>query len=619
MRLTVGVLLVLAACESQPMPDAGAQPDAGGPAPVDAGSGLEPLPLDFMAFSPPARRQHLGLVSTGGTVYDGSGAAIEVTTDVGRTWQTRGARSGQVALVGASTVYVLSQTTLSRSDDGALTFTDLPLPAAAMGTVPLLATTTDGTVWLTLQASPPLLYRSTDRGASFQQVALPQGTTVIRTCPSSHDTFVALRNATEVVRFDGAGLVSLGAVSNPAFCVVTRTGTVLVSARDTGPFQLRVPAGGTTLERQPLRGPSAYVVHGADVVRTLTDGSTERSSDDGVTWTTQVSAPVNGFAINAVVPAGTSLLASSTLGLVELAQGASAWAVVEDLGLPGFLRVVDLSLSRQTPARAVLLDDNTQRTIFVSHDGAAWVRGVTLSPAEARAIAVSPTGDKVFVGGSAGAWRLLGADGKTPLSSGTLTNGVRTETNPIQQAAWEGDGSGLVVVTTANDSDSAGEVLSLDPTTPLLYWSFHTPSSTNLQTSWRPGGYRAVAVSPGGGTLNRRLFTSFRSLVSANGWSTSQLVWNRAFESQGFWEEYEGPVTATAALAASYSATGNGPLAVLFSEGRLRVGTTLLGLREVPTDTRFVNARVARFGADGRLWVGGPGGLFVTRAPVVVP
>lgn len=616
----LGFVIVLAACAAQVAgPDAGDPLDAGGSLPSDAGAGLEPLALEFVPYTPPPRRQHAGLVSDGTTVYDGSGSAIEASTDVGRTWQTRGARSGQVALVGSSTVYVLGQTVLSRSDDGAQTFTDLPSPAAATGTAPLLATTADGTVWLTLQAAQPALYRSTDRGASFQQVPLPQGTTVVRTCPSSHGTFVALRNAAEVIRFDGAGLVSLGPVSNPTFCLVTRTGTVLVSARDQAPFQLRIPAGSATPERQALRGATAYLVHGTDVVRTLTDGSTERSNDDGVTWTNQVSAPVNGFAIDAAVAAGASLLASSTWGLVELAPGASAWTLVEDLGLPTFLRVVDLSMAQRSAARALLLDDNTQRTLFVSPNGLSWTRGATLSPAEARAIAVSPMGDKVLVAGSFGGWRMLGADGKTPLSMGTLTDGAgRTETNPIQQASWDGDGSGLVVVTTANDVDSAGEVLSLDPAAPLAYWSFHTPASTNLQASWRPGGYHALALSPGGGTLNRRLFTSYRSLVSANGWSTSQLVWNRAFESQGFWEEYEGPVPA-AALSASYSTTGTGPLALLFSEGRLRVGNTLLGMREVPTDNRLANARVVRFASDGRLWVGGPSGLFSTREPVVVP
>lgn len=614
--------VLLAGCELFTVPpDAGSAADSGSPMPaVDAGNGLEPLAVNFDPYNPPTRRQHLGLVSDGTTIYDGSGSTIEVTTDLGRTWQARAAKSGQLALVAPSTVYVLGNGRLARSDDGAVTFTELTLPPAASSAVPLLTTTTDGTVWLTVQSVMPELYRSTDRGSSFQQVTVPQGTTVLRTCPSADGTFVALRNASEVVRFDGTQLVSLGAVSNASFCVVTSAGTVLVSARDTEPFQLRFPIGGAMPERQSIRGAHTYLLHGNEVVRTLTDGRADRSSDDGVTWTPQVSAPVNGFGLNAAVPAGTRLLGNSTWGLVELTPGANAWSIVEDLGIPSFLRVVDLSFARRTAARALLLDDNLQRTLFISADGVSWVRGVTLSPAEARVIALSPMGDRLFVAGNNGSWRILGADAKTLLTMGTLTDGAgRAEVNPVQQALWDGDSTGsLIVISTANDVDSAGEVLSLDPSSTFQYWSFHTPKETNLQTGWRPGGYHALAISPSGGTLNRRLFTSFRSLLSTNGWSTSQLVWNRAFEAQAFWEEYEGPIAA-AALSASYSTTGNGPLAVLWSEGRLRVSTTLLGMHEVPTGNQLANATVARFSADGRLWVGGPGGLFFSRAPVVVP
>ncbi len=174
------------------------------------------------------------------------------------------------------------------------------------------------------------------------------------------------------------------------------------------------------------------------------------------------------------------------------------------------------------------------------------------------------------------------------------------------------------MVSTANDADSAGEVLSLDPASTFQYWAFHTPTSTTTQASWRPGGYHALAISPSGGTLNRRLFASFGSLLAANSWSTNQLVWNRAFDSQAFWEEHEGPI-AGAALAASWSPAGTGPLAVLWSEGRLRVGNVLLGLREVPTGLQLADAKIVRFSSEGRLWIGGPGGLFVTRVPVVVP
>ncbi len=596
------------------MTDSGAPVDAGQP--LDAGP--QPVTLEFTAFTPPPTLIRGAFVSDGTTIYTAASANLEVSTDVGRTWQQRAAISGQLALVGSTVAYVLkSAGQLWRSDNAGVSFTQVGFPAGVDSSAsPLLSTTSDGGVWISTQTTPPAVYRSTDQGQSFTQVPLPAGTTVLRRCDSFDGTWVASRNALELIRFDGTQWVTVGPLMNAVACIVTPSGTVIGNGRDTTSYQVRIPSGATTPERQTVLGVSFYKRVGNDLVRYLPSGRLERSTDDGLTWVVQVASTPTGFVINSLAESGTSLLASTPRGLAELTLGATSWQVLADPGLPSFLRVVDLSFARRSNARALLLDDNVNRTIFVSPEGGSWTRGLTLTQGEARVIALSPTGDQVFVGGALGAYRILGDGGTTVVRTGTLSNDTGfTETNPAQQALWDGDATeSTIVVSTAKADDTEGELMVLDPNSPFFIWRRIKPTSTTTRPAWRPGGYHALAISPSGGTLNRRLFTSFRSFISTNSWTTDLLVWNQAFGSQAFWQNSEPPIAFTAALSASYSPLAGGPLAALWSEGRLRVGT--LGFREVRLGNQFRDASVVRFGNDGRLWVGGSIGLYVTRTPV---
>ena len=116
--------------------DAGLAVDAG----IDAGPG--PVTLDFLQYAPPAALIRSALVSDGDAVFTASSVNVEVSTDVGRTWEKRAVMSGQLALVGSDTVYVLKQSAqLWRSDDAARTFTQVGFPATVTSTSsPLLST-----------------------------------------------------------------------------------------------------------------------------------------------------------------------------------------------------------------------------------------------------------------------------------------------------------------------------------------------------------------------------------------------------------------------------------------------------------------------------------------------
>jgi hypothetical protein len=144
-----------------------------------------------------------------------------------------------------------------------------------------------------------------------------------------------------------------------------------------------------------------------------------------------------------------------------------------------------------------------------------------MTQGEARVIAMSPSGDQVFVAGTLGSYRILGDAGKTVIRTDTISNDIGfTETNPAQQALWDGDATGsTIIVSTAKDQDTEGELMALDPNSQFFIWRRIKPTSTTTRAAWRPGGYHAIAISPSGGNLNRRLFTSFRSWVGTNSWT----------------------------------------------------------------------------------------------------
>ncbi len=618
----LGCLLLVSAClpSLENDLDGGLPTDGGLTVMVDAGTpsdgGLQPLALDFVPFTFPVAPAKDGFVSDGTNIFSTVGATLEFTSDLGHTWQSTTQPSGQLAFGPNSTAYVFtSQGALYASTDGAQTFTPRTmLPDVQPNS--LLSTTTDGSVWLYTQTLPPHLYRSTNQGMTFSEVALPAQTTVLRRCASYDGTFVASRNAMELIRFDGSSWQTLGPAAGVGDCIVTPSGTVIANGYDSASYQARFFTDGGAPEHVNGLSAAFYRRQGSDIIRFITSGRLDRTSDEGATWVPQVTSTPNGFAVNTVAVSSTGALAASTQGLAELTNGSTAWHVIENPGLPIFLRVVDLSFSLKSPAIAMLLDDNIQRTLYYSADGIKWARGLTFDQINARAIAVSPTGDRIFVGGGQGSYRIVTDGGQVESLGGTLGNDVGfVETNPVQQAVWDGDAtSSVIVVSTAKDDDTSGELLSVNPDGAHWYWQRIKPTQTTTQLSWRPGGYHGLAMSPSGGTLNRRLFSSFRTWVSTNSWSVNFVVWNRAFDSQAFWEDSEPPIAFSPALAASYSPLG--PLAVLWSEGRLRVGQFTFGLREVPTGNQLRTARVVRFSRDGRLWLGTAEGLFKTAQPV---
>jgi hypothetical protein len=634
----VFVGVVLSACGGSSSSDGGldGSVDGGG----DAGgldASLPPLELTFEKVNLPAVAQRNGLVSDGTTLYAISSigslaqgtfqVTLAASTDEGATFQVRSLTpANQLTAAADGGVYAVVSQELRRSDDGARTFAPVTLPASlSLALPPTLTVTADDALWVTSRGTTPALVRSVDRGATFTELTVPTGTTRLEPCSTETSGYVAVRNGDEPFAADGGSLESLGAfasVAGPVACHVTATGSVLATVSTGNAYEAwRLPAGGTAWEGSASPGFFRFVGGGSRVYRWLNNGRVDESTDDGATWTTRVGAAPEGAVLEGVVRAGTTLVSLIPGGLVRLPAGASAWEVLRTPGLPIALDVVDLAFAADNAAMALLLNDNVQRTVYVAEDGMTWRRGRTLVQGAATALALHPDGTQVFLGAVDGTYRVLADAGtETFIDSRIETAAGVRDPNPIQQAVWGRAQGTFIFVTTANASDTAGSVWQLNPDNGVRDWEERRPFSTTTAAAVRPGGYYALAVAAEAPppALTRSLFTTMRSNVSANSFLNYLFTRQPVFGSNAWWLQDAPPVGFTAARAASVNGAWGEGLAVLWPENQLWVGRLPNLLRRVPVSQGFGDLRVVRFGKDGRLWLGGSGGLWRTSTPVVL-
>ncbi len=614
-------------CERvEPLTDAGAlEPDSGAP---DAG--LPPLELDFVAVPLPRAAQRLGLLSDGTTLYAtstiGSVAAgtlqsVAVASgDRGATWEVRSVNPPSLAAAFDGGVYALGPQALLRSSDGARTFTVAgALPDG--GATATLTVTGDGALWLTSRFAPFSLHRSSDEGASFAALPLPADTTRLTPCTSGSARWAAVRDGTELLASDGVTVDSLGgafALTGPATCLVTATGTVLVTGDVGSAYRtFRRAAGSTQWVADAADGFYRYAAHGPLLVRALTSGRVDVSGDDGATWTTRVGAAPAGVLIGDVVVAETTVISLTPSGTARLLDGAAAWEHRFDPGLPPGARPIDLSFARESSAAALLVSEDLQRTVYVAEDGVTWKRGRTLPAGAATTLALSPAGDQVFLGALDGTYRVLADAGtEVVIDSRIETLGGTRERNPVRQAVWDRAGGTFIIVTTANDADTDGSVWQLNPDTGARDWVERRPLMTTTAPAVRRGGYHALAMASDGPGLTRSMVVAMRSNVSANSYLNYLFTWQPVFDASGWWLQDTPPVGLVPATSASINGAWGGGLAVAWPGGQLQVGPLAGALREVRLPANSGDALAVRFSRDRRLWVLTEGGLWRSREPL---
>lgn len=613
--------LFLVACPQAPSGTDGG-PDAGLDGGADAGP-LPPLALEFEPMTLPTTKLRSALESDGTTLFSLTTSGVEASDDLGRAWAVRSTTPVNALFSGPGVLYALSSQALRRSVDGARTFTDVTLPAETPASgVPQVTVTSDGALWLTTRNGPLAVARSDDGGTSFAPVPVPMGATRLDACRSLHPSFVAVQDGVTVVRSDdGTGFTALGPIASPEGCLVTATGAVLVSGRDTTPYELRLAPGATTWDRTELTSAVRYAARGGALVRWTVDGRISESTDDGVTWSPRSAAAPTGFAVDGVVLAQGTVVALSNQGVALLPPGATAWELRVEPGVPLFLRVVDVAFASQSPATALLLEDNVRRTLYLAEDGVTWKRGLTFDVADAQTIALSPEGGRVFFGRANGLYTLVADAGTEVTHVDTIHSAAGfVERNTVQQAAWGADPSGsYVMVSTADDADTSGSVWLFDAESPDFTWVERRPFRTTTAAGLRLGGYHALAIRGLTAEPNRELVTGLRSFVSTNSYLNWLLTWPALFDANRDWTQDAPPVAPDAPLTASFQAADGRLLAVLWPENRLWVGPNAAQLREVPLPQGLPAVRVARFGHDDRLVLGTAGGLWRSKTVPALP
>lgn len=621
-RLVLASLaLFLFACPETPSGTDGGL-DAGLDGGTDAGP-LPPLTLEFEQVSLPAQQLRIGLESDGMTLFSLTTRGIEASDDLGSAWAVRSTTPANALIPGPGVLYALTSQALLRSVDGARTFTDVTLPAETPASgAPQVTVTSDGALWLTTRNGTLAVARSDDGGTSFAPVPVPMGATRLAACRSLHTSFVAVQDGDTVVRSDdGTGFTALGPIASPEGCLVTATGAVLVSGRDTTPYELRLAPGATTWDRTELTSTVRYAAQGSALVQWTVDGRIAESSDDGVTWSPRSATAPTGFSVNDLVLAQGTVVARSNQGIALLPPGATAWQVLVEPGVPLFLRVVDLAFASQSPASALLLEDNVQRTLYLAEDGVTWKRGITFDVADSQTIALSPEGGRVFFGRTNGLYTLVADAGTEVTHVDTIhTAAGLVERNTVQQAAWGADPSGsYVMVSTADDSDTAGSVWLFDAESPSFTWVERRPFRTTTAAGLRVGGYHALGIRGLTAEPGRELVTGLRSFVSTNSYVNWLLTWPALFDANRDWTQDAPPVAPKAPLTASFQAANGRLLAVLWPDNRLWVGPNAAQLREVPLPMGLPEVRVARFGHDDRLYLGTAGGLWRSKTVPALP
>lgn len=607
------------AAQTETQDTGGSEPSAHTTSTPTAAPPLPDLAVTFVPANPPAPPLYLNPTALGAQLFAATPQGLSRSDDYGVSFSPVSSTPGSLLAIDSSGVlYAGSGLGLFRSQDAAKNFDSLSLPSGFQ--VANLLLSGDDAVWLLSQDSPPRLVRSLDQGVQFDEVALPEGQ-FLKPCRSLTDHLVFVADGT-LVRVAADGTTNITSELPPVLdCVVLPSGTILVSGTDTPPSELRFPLGDAPPERRETDSLATYLATPKRLLRSIPGGDLEESFDDGVTFERLAIERDPEVSVSSITIAEGALVGLTPRGSARLLEGQSVWQETVYPGVPGGA-VRDLAFAKGSERRALLVDTNTQRTLFVTEDGVDWVAGAVLRQAEATCIAIHPTDGRVVVGGVSGQYRIFDADGKTLLHIDPISSaGGAIETNDVLQIVWEPDPAGSVIIASTGDAtDTNGNLWQLDGEADHYAWDLLTPYSTAESPALRRGSYRALAVSDVGPNGHRALTTALRSFVTTATFTSQLLTQPRLFDSGSSWNEAEPPVLASPILAATYAGPYDAGVALLFSENRIAFGPFISRLHSVPiTSGNMPSIELLRFDAGGRLWLGTQGGLYRSSQPLALP
>jgi hypothetical protein len=287
------------------------------------------------------------------------------------------------------------------------------------------------------------------------------------------------------------------------------------------------------------------------------------------------------------------------------------------MGFPDYADVVDLAIA-EDGRMAMLSGESNDVRLHVQDSAGAWHKGPLFSQAEARALAIRPEGDLVFVGGAGGRYVLLDHDGTRVRESGVIQSEFgEVDTNAITSASWSHAFlTDVITVGTAEEFDTEGNLWFWTGPAEHVRWVKVTPESTSDSIAVRPGGYHAVATASNP-TDGPRVLLTMRSWYGTNAWMSNTFgTANLGANGDALWQEVDS-YWSDLPLATLFPPEGYAEM-VLWPEGRLyaREGWNLpfVEVEGVPRE-----ASIARYDPSGRIWIAAYGKLSHTDAPVSVP
>lgn len=585
---------------------------------VDTDTAPPPVPLvlqDVPAERAPGR---YGLVTDGSRLYAlrADGPTLHFSDDLGVTW-ARGPAVDGFLVQGRGEVFVAGASGVARLTEGGASTEPLALPVGqdAAG-VRWLGADGDGALWLSSVAAPIALWRSVDGGESWVEAELPQPAEHVFACPVAAGGLVVIADFARVTRWSGSAFVDLGAVTEPSDCFGTPGGAVHVVAEEP-PVERRLPAGSDAWEERALAGYVGYRALGDVVLRVSGDGTVETSADDGATFAPAVGTLWDHTLHTHVAVGGTLVALAASLygqqGVARWTPPATSWTQASIGGLPLYARVRDLAFAEDGRA-AMLVNESPLVALYAQDPDGVWYRGAELTAAEARAVAIRPDGERVAVGGDDGVVRFYDALGARAVWSGQMvTAGGYAEPNAVTSLAWaDTSGEPVLLIATADASDTAGNVWRGVWNVDHPEWDVRTPTSSTESITLRYGGYHALTAHGAQGSLD--FAVQLRSWYTTNGWLAAVLSGNVLSTTTDLWEG--DSVWVDAALSTSISPV-DGTWVQLWSEGRLVFSRPEFAPRFPDATLPREGLAVARFDPQGRLWIGGEG-FFARTEPLTV-
>lgn len=600
---------VFAACgaKDEGLSDASVLTD--GSTSADAGSLV--LDVAFESALPGLVLPRAGLTrGEGDELFSFRSGVVARSADRGRTWDERAEIAAFNFAYGDGKLYAGGSTSLFRSGDGAETFETLANPAETVGAGAWSVRVAAGALWVNWTGSPLRLFRSTDGGDSFAEVALPAGTTEARYPRTSGDALLALFNGTIAARTtDGASWETLGTYDRAVTAYETRAGTLLLGIQDEqGSAVMRSGDDGASWQRSPSVTFYDYDERPDGTLVRVGSSLVDESTDEGVTWTPRV-ASYPEFSVHEFVAFDEELVGVSVESLARLAHDAAQWTFDEEAGLPhpAVGRFRDIAFSET--GRVALVGE---RRVFVSDDdGVIFRRGFdahdSLEVGELTSIGIRPDGERIFVGSTNARFVLLEGDGETRVLGGTIA-GRAGET--IHQVRWVPSGRepGLYV-TTGNDENTSGMVFQAQSREDTVRFNqinpLVVPSAPN---SIRGAGYFGFDIARHDGTT----IVAFVGILqwAATNYSAPHLYENLDFPNTSTWRSITRPVAFGQPLTISVSGEYGEPVAFLYPNDRLFVGSFASHVTEVRTTDLLGDLLSAKFAPDGKLWVVTTQGLY---------